>query len=84
MIPTFLILKEVLKDLAYVAGMVRQGMGKKYQNITQTDKNKLFNPISQDIINQCLENHRSVRQPEGHNKIPVMACRGIAMLKLLG
>lgn len=54
-----LILQEALEDLTYMTGMVRQGM-RKNQNVIKVDKNKLVYHVSQDIIDQCLENGRCV------------------------
>lgn len=46
------------------------------QDIINVDNDGLIQHVLEDVINEYLEHRRTVDQPERHNKIFTVPCRG--------
>lgn len=53
-----------------------------YQYVVQTDKNRMVQHVSKDIVNQSLKNCRGIGQANLHYQVLVMACWLVGWLVL--
>jgi hypothetical protein len=69
-----LVLQEALKDLSDMEN-VFLGRPAEDEDVVEVDKHKTIQNVTEHIIDQCLENNRSVGEPKRHDQI-LMVCTG--------